>query len=220
MDNTNTNAEVITEARKVAKLYRGVGHRYGIEKNLDLLADRLEAAEAELTRRAEARGQAWATYQSEHGYTTYPTQPDTGADFAAGFDAGAALAAGSVSLEPANTTLAQVIADALGWDWESAPGVPSPVEAVSDVAAAVEQHLSLEAVKAETTTEWNAVRQDATGELWDVYEPFDSREDAERVAAEWRGNNEPGDDPVVVVERTKGVAPGEWQIVTSEVKRG
>ncbi|OAN35072.1 hypothetical protein A4X17_11360 [Plantibacter sp. H53] len=79
--------------------------------------------------------------------------------------------------------------------------------------------VSLEAVKAETTTEWNAVRQDATGELWDVYEPFDSREDAERVAAEWRGNNEPGDDPVVVVERTKGVAPGEWQIVSSEVNR-
>lgn len=79
--------------------------------------------------------------------------------------------------------------------------------------------VSLEAVKAETTTEWNAVRQDATGELWDVYEPFDSREDAERVAAEWRSNNEPGDDPVVVVERTKGVAPGEWQIVTSEVNR-
>lgn len=80
--------------------------------------------------------------------------------------------------------------------------------------------VSLEAVKAETTTEWNAVRQDATGELWDVYEPFDSREDAERVAAEWRSNNETGDDPVVVVERTKGVAPGEWQIVSSEVKRG
>jgi len=45
-----TNAEVVAEARKVAKLYRGVGHQYGIEKNLDLLADRLEAAEAALTR--------------------------------------------------------------------------------------------------------------------------------------------------------------------------
>lgn len=34
--------------------------------------------------------QAWSEYQAEHGYTTYPTQPDTGADFAAGFERGVA----------------------------------------------------------------------------------------------------------------------------------
>lgn len=45
-----TNAEIIAEARKVAKLYRGVGHKYGIEKNLELLAERLEQSHAETIR--------------------------------------------------------------------------------------------------------------------------------------------------------------------------
>lgn len=32
--------------------------------------------------------EAWREYRAEHGYTTHPTQPDTGADFYAGFEAG------------------------------------------------------------------------------------------------------------------------------------
>jgi hypothetical protein len=43
--NTMTsNEELIAEARKTAKLYRGVGHNHGIENTLDRLADALEAA--------------------------------------------------------------------------------------------------------------------------------------------------------------------------------
>lgn len=30
----------------------------------------------------------WLEYRAKHGYATYPTQPDTGADFYAGFIAG------------------------------------------------------------------------------------------------------------------------------------
>lgn len=47
-EDPRTNAEIIADARKVAKLYRGVGHQYGIEKNLELLAERLEAADKEI----------------------------------------------------------------------------------------------------------------------------------------------------------------------------
>ena len=133
------------------------------QKTVKLLKDvlaALEAAEAELTRRDTVIAGVWAWCRS-HDLPDAP--PNSREDwmlsevtYVAGIlnGLGQESADAPVSLEPANTTLSQVIADALGWDWESAPGVPSPVEAVSDVAAAVEQHLSLEAVKAETTTEW------------------------------------------------------------------
>lgn len=107
------NKELIADAQRGVAGFNEVNLRNVVAR----LAAALEAAEAELKRRGEAREQAWASYQSEHGYTTYPTQPDTGADFAAGFDAGAALAAAPVSLEAvkaADVPVDTVVRSAMG----------------------------------------------------------------------------------------------------------
>lgn len=188
MDNT----KLIERARR----YAGDLFSPGAQIVSDL-ADALVAAEAELTRererveewrriaatnrraadeqriatRAAVRDSVWSVMEDrlEDDIDLDLNDVTESARFNALVDSvvGAALAAAPVSLEAANTPLAQVIADALGWDWEPAPGVPSPVEAVSDVAADVAQHLSLEAVKAETNidekwlpvevTEWRPV---------------------------------------------------------------
>jgi len=40
-----SNADLIEEARKTARLYRSVGHNHGIERTLDRLAEALEIAD-------------------------------------------------------------------------------------------------------------------------------------------------------------------------------
>lgn len=75
---------------------------------------------------------------------------------------------------------------------------------------------ALEAVKAETATEWAIARQDRNGELWDVSLLLDDRAEAERERAIWQAEFDADDDPVVTVERTKGIEPGEWRPVSME----